>query len=435
MKCLSALLVTITIVALAPASASARTTTLAIVHVTAVDATRVRPDVTVVVARGRIVAVGPAASTRVPRGARVVDATGAFLIPGLWDMHAHLGDEPFDRDDALALFVANGVTGVRVMAGEPAHHEWRRTIRAGRLLGPTMIIASRRADESKTTPAEARRLVRTAKREGADVYKVYDDLSRDAYFAVIDEAKRVGLPVVGHVPRSVTIVEAAAAGQRTVEHFTGLDGALTNEVQADTIAAMLARFHVRMCPTLVMRHGYAALDVPDVASDPRLAYAKPDWREWWSSLIREASAFPAGEMDRRRALVASEDRLLARLHAAGVGVLAGTDVGACPFGVPGFSLQDELVRLVDAGLSPDDALRAATIEPARLLGRGAADGTIARGARADLVLLDGNPLEDIKNVRRIRAVVLAGRLLDRAELDGILERVRREATRLAPPRN
>ena len=155
---------------------------------------------TVVIAAGRISRVGKFGKIRIPSRAEVIDATGKFLIPGLWDMHAHLGTDDFDRDGHLALFIINGVTGIRIMDGDPAHYLWRREVTSGALIGPRMIIASAIIGQNPIPVADARREVRNAKQLGADLIKVHDSLSREAYFSIIDEARRLKLPVEGHVP-------------------------------------------------------------------------------------------------------------------------------------------------------------------------------------------------------------------------------------------
>jgi len=395
--------------------ALARPTRLAITHVTVIDATGAPPraDQTVLVVGGRIARIADSASVRLPTDTRVVDGGGKFLIPGLWDMHVHLGDEAEDRA-LLARFVARGITGVRIMRGYPIHHVWRREIAAGRLVGPSMFIASPRTYEASTTPEAARRLVRAARREGADFYKVWDDLPRASYLAVVDEARRVGLPVEGHVPRAMTAAEVSSLGQRSIEHFTGLDDARVDAAKADTLAAILVRNRTWMCPTLVMRHGYARLDDPTLTHDPRLADATPSERRRWEQLAEQAAAFPADEMPKRRALVADEDRLVGRLRAHGVGILAGTDFGACPFGVAGYCLHDELALLVAAGLTPMEALQAATRNAATFFHVERSAGTVEVGKMANLVLLDASPLEDIRNTTRIAAIVLGGRLTARS---------------------
>jgi len=213
---------------IAAETASTKSTTLAITHVTVIDATGApaHPDMTVLIKGNRITEVGKSGKIRVPEDAQVVSATGKFLIPGLWDMHVHWYDK-----DYLPLFIANGVTGIRIMWGMPRHHQWRTEIEAGQLLGPHMLIASPIVDGPKpvwpgsTTVAnasEARQAVIQAKRDGADFIKVYSLLPRDAYFAIADESKKQGLPFEGHVPISVSAEEASNAGQKSIEHLTGI---------------------------------------------------------------------------------------------------------------------------------------------------------------------------------------------------------------------
>src|SRR3989442_2070552 len=203
---------------------------LVFTHVTVIDATGapVKPEMTVVITGDRITEFAPTKTVRVPKDAQVVDATGKFLIPGLWDMHVHW----YGYDKAyLRLFTANGVTGVRIMWGAPIHFEWRKEIQEGTLLGPRMVIASTILDGPKpiwpgsiavANEAEARRSVIKVKREGADFVKVYSLLPRETYFAIADEAKKQGLPFAGHVPFFVSAGEASDAGQRSIEHLTGI---------------------------------------------------------------------------------------------------------------------------------------------------------------------------------------------------------------------
>ena len=197
---------------------------LVFTHVTVIDATGApaKPDMTVVIKGGRIAALGKTANLDVPENANVVDATGKFLIPGLWDMHIH----PLDEKDYLVLFIANGVTGVRVMWGWPVHHKWREEISAGELIGPRMVISSPMVDGPPargrrivvSSEDEGRQVVRKVKKQGADLVKVDIFIPRDAYFAIADEAKKQGIPFAGHVPFSVSAAETSDAGQHSIEH-------------------------------------------------------------------------------------------------------------------------------------------------------------------------------------------------------------------------
>jgi imidazolonepropionase-like amidohydrolase len=420
-------------IALLPASAFAqarqapRPRPLVLTHVKVVDVVgaKLEADMTVIVVGDRIAAVGRAGRVRVPQGARVVDAAGRYLIPGLWDMHVHLGDGEFDKNFYLRLFIANGVTGVRIMEGAPEYQAWRREAEGGTLLAPRMVIASPMlgfGDLSNISEARAREEVRKAKRDGADFIKVHDNLSRASYLAVIDEAKRAGLPVEGHTPVSVTAEEASRAGQKSIEHLTGLAPAEADAATAERWFALFRKNQTWQCPTLIMRHNYALLDDSSLAADPRLKYAKPSWRARWLRMTREAETWPAGEGARRRETIRKEDALVAEMQRAGVPVLAGTD-DANPYVLPGFSLHDELALLVKAGLTPAEALRTATYNPAKFLGLSGSLGTVEGGKLADLVLLDANPLEDISGTIKIAAVIAGGRYLPRESLDKILAEV------------
>lgn len=449
-----------------PAPTAEKARPLVLTHVTVIDATGApaQADRTVVILGDRIAEIGAGASVRVPRDAQVVDATGKFLIPGLWDMHVH-----WLHRDYLPLFIANGVTGIRIMWGEPSHHQWRQEIEQGTLRGPRMAIASPIVDgpvpiwpgsATAKDAAEGRQLVIQAKKDGADFIKVYSRLPRDAYFAIADEAKKQGIPFAGHVPASVTVAEASDAGQKSIEHFTGvLEACSTREAElrkagqdalsnlpegqkfpsratlrplirstldtfspekADALAARFVRNQTWQCPTLVVQRNMASIHDPAINQDPRVRYMPPEVISWWN---------PAGDFrlqDRAdedfelaRVSYRKLEELVAPMRRAGVEFLAGTDV-LNPYCFPGFSLHDELGLFVEAGLSPMEALQTATINPARYLGQTKDLGTIEKGKIADLVLLDANPLDDIGNTRKIDAVVTGGKLLPKAEIQKML---------------
>jgi len=350
------------------------------------------------------------AALRIGHGAaRVVDGTGKFVIPGLWDMHTHIPDDKIGRNAYLPLFVANGVTGIRIMEGSPELYRWRDAVARGTLFGPRMIVASEIIDGPNTflpdvvvvhTPAEARKAVRQAKRQGADFVKVYDNLSRESYFAVISEARRVHLPVEGHLPAAITAEEASNAGQKSIEHAMGIASA------GPALYALFRKNNTWQCPTLIMRHNYAHLDDRHFADDARLQYIRRSTRERWVGMIGQGDAA-------RKRIFANEKEFIGAMAKAGVGMLAGTDNGN-PFCFPGFSLHDELALLVESRLTPLQALQAATINPRKFLN---VDAT------GDFVILDANPLEDIHNTKKIYAVVMRGQFLDRKELDFLLAKI------------
>lgn len=263
---------------------ASQSSSLAFNHVTVIDMKggQPKPDMTVVIQGNRIAAVGKAARVRIPKNAQIIDGTGKFLIPGLWDMHVHFGDEDFDKNSSLRLYVANGVTGIRLMDGDPAYHLWRKETEGGTLLAPRMFIASPMigfGDLSNISEARVREEVRKAKKEGADFIKVHDNFLRESYFALIDEAKRWKLPVEGHVPTSITAKEASEAGQKSIEHSTGLDEAKSDAKKAEELIAVFKKNRTWLCPTIIMRSNYASLNDTDFANDPRLRYVKASWKK------------------------------------------------------------------------------------------------------------------------------------------------------------
>lgn len=402
-------------------------------HVTVVDMTgaQLKPDMTVIIQGNRILRIGRSAKTHIPKNARVIDATGKFLIPGLWDMHVHLGNDDFDRSSYLRLFIANGVTGIRIMEGTPEYHLWRREVESGMLIGPRMVIASPAigfGDLSNISESDARGEVRKAKREGADFIKVHDNILRPSYFALIDQAKRLNLPVEGHVPTSMTAVEASRAGQKSIEHSTGLDEAKSDNSKAQALISVFKRNRTWLCPTLIMRSNYASLDDVSFAGDPRLKYVKPSWKNRWLKMTKDAVSTAPAEWSKRREIIRNEKALVGKMQKAGVGILAGTD-DANPYSFVGFGLHDELALLVEAGLTPMHALQAATLNPAKFFNKLEVLGTIEKGKLADLILLDANPLENIRNTERISAVVANGRYFPKEALQQILAEVEVAAKR------
>ena len=438
---------------------------LALAGVTVVDVagSRLQPDMTVLVRGERIIAVGRRDEVGVPHGAAVVDLPGKYVIPGLWDMHTHsFGSERISP----ALYVAGGVTSVREMAGTPLIHQWRDRIQSGRLLGPRWHIASTIIDGYPslvtepgedppgaivvTNAAEARRAVRRAKRvEAADFVKVYSRLSPEAYGALADEARRQRIPFAGHGPDLVPITQAIDAGQLSIEHLQTLWLATSsrqmqirealNKItiqpgdygswfrqihpiewaaattfdpgQAADIFARLRRRQTRIAPTLVM---HQVLDKPEAApvNDARLKYVPAETQEWWQWVLEHV--YKAGrspeEIAQQRELFQRRLRFVNAMQRARVPLLAGSEAGHI-YSFPGFTLHDELALLVQAGLTPLQALRAATLEPARFLGLHDSLGTVGRGKIADLVVLDANPLADITNTKRIHSVLVRGQLI------------------------
>ena len=406
---------------------------LAITHITVIDpkSGSVKRDMTVIIRGGRIAAVGKSKTVRISSGTQTIDGRGKFVIPGLWDMHVHLDSGDFGRSHYLRLLIVNGVTGIRLMDGDPTYHRWRREIEQGTLLGPSMVIASQviagpasySSDAVRVkTAEEARAAVRKAKQERADFIKVHDGLSRPSYFAIINEAKKLGLAVDGHVPEAITALEASRQGQRSIEHFTGLGEAQTDVAKANVLSRIFKKNGTWLCPTLIMLNNYSVLNERYLVEDSRLIYANRSLRAYWSKATIAAKNLPASEWAARKETVRRGKALLDRFQKAGVGILAGTDHNN-PYVMPGFGLHDELAMLVESGLSPLQALRTATVNPAKFFGDAHNAESIAKGKVADLLILSANPLEDIRNTTKISAVVVQGRFLDRQELDRILAEI------------
>ncbi|MBI3049656.1 MAG: amidohydrolase family protein [Acidobacteria bacterium] len=408
---------------------------LAIAGTTVVDVVegRLTPNATVVTTGDVITSITPGGSP--PAGARVIDGAGTFLIPGLWDMHAHMEGA---GEAWLPLYVANGVTGIRDMGSNlDLILRMRESTASGGVLGPRIFAAGPILDDAPgewpfrmrvRTAADGRAAVQLLKRGGADLVKVHDHTPRDVFFAIVDEARRQNLPVAGHVPLKVTVEEAIDAGQTNIEHLSNTEiwepcsgGDDYRPERCRPFFEMLAQRRIWQTPTLAFWSEVAVIGTPASTVRPdQMAYATRSIRDGWAANQR---AFVTPELTRilkERAVVgAIVVRDMAR---AGVPILAG-----CDGMIAGFCVHDELATMVRGGMTPLAALQTATLNPARYLGLEQTAGTMAPGRRADLVLLDANPLTDITNVRRIRAVVAAGRFLDRAELDGLLEKVKAAA--------
>jgi imidazolonepropionase-like amidohydrolase len=458
--------------ACSPTPRPASSATLALLHVTLIDGTGAppAPDATVVVADGRIASVGRADRVAVPKGARVVDGRGAYLIPGLWDAHVHLSPA---GECALPALLAHGVTSVRDMGGNLAETaRWRAGTAAGTLPGPRIWLAGPILESARwlaavrdiplpkgleqfplwdigprvavAGPDDARRAVDSLAGLGVDFIKVRTVASPATFAALAAAARRQRLAVAAHAP-GMDLGMAAEAGIGSVEHTETIYLALAAKPApgpgraspvtrtATEAGAVFARTGTWITPTLVAGQRWRltpdaglAAGIADTSGrlDPRQRLVSPLLRDYWrvQAELRQYEG-PNDWAAQRRAELAQ----LRALHAAGAGLLAGTDLGV-PLVFPGASLHDELASLVaDAGLSPLEALQAATRNPPHLFGLERELGTVERGKRADLVLLEADPLADIRNTTRIRAVVQGGRVLDRAALDGLRAQAERAA--------
>jgi hypothetical protein len=441
---------------------------LAITHVAVVDVERGRlvPEQSVLIKGDRIVAVIQA--SRSVNSARTVDGTGKYVIPGLWDMHAHIGGTGDPLRMELPLFTAHGVTGLRIM-GTPLDRAILTRLRtlqtgiaAGSITGPRLLALASWAVNGEAgiadtlppffkarTREEGRELARYFKESGYDLIKIYNNVSRDGYLGLTDEARRLGIPFAGHEPVALSAIELSNAGQKSIEHsriflfncFAGSDSMQRGLLRQSTVLRrrMVDEYNPALCrdvfrafarngtyitPTHVTRRMDAYADDAAYRGDARMKYIPGRQQMGWLADANGMVATDPTEAGRRSYMDVYRKGLALTNDAyrAGVPVMLGTDAGDS-FVFPGSSVHDELGELVKAGLSPAEALRAATLTSATYFNRTADFGTVQQGRFADLVLLDGNPLVDIGNTRRIGAVVQGGRLFDRAALDAMLTRV------------
>jgi len=455
-----------------PASRSLRPLAIVDVSIVDVESGRTLPGQTVVSQDGRITAAGDRDSVLAPEDAERIDGRGRFLMPALWDMHTHV--YAFAPLLDMPLYIASGVTNVRDMQGCPAEGDpfiachadkrrWTREALEGERIGPRIVestsfmangprMVERLGDVPRyfgtATPDEAREFVRHFAGK-ADAIKVYDGIPREAYLALSDEARRHGLPLVGHRPHAVSASEAARH-QRSIEHARFLlhesfDGAAELRRAAGTAAwredrrAMVDRHDPRMAqdifatmreagtyyvPTHLTRWSDAYADQPAVREDPHLRFLHPLLRwQWEEDLDGLVAKDPSAEA--RQAYLDFYRKgleLTGAAQQAGVKIMAGTD-----YITAGMDLHRELEQLVLAGLTPAQALRAATTTPAEYMGLREQYGRIAPGRAADMLLLDGDPLLDIRSTRQLRAVIFNGNLYDHAALERMTRHVERQA--------
>jgi len=438
--------------------------TLIIQNVTLVDVTggALLAHRTVVVREGKIVDIAEASAVAGDKKAIHVNGTAKFLIPGLWDMHVHMvfGDWfPRGKEVTVPLFIANGITGVRDMGSDlDALQGWRKEIEAGTLIGPRIVMSGPMLDGPQPrfpssiaikTPEDGRRAVDDLKRRGADFIKLQSLIPREAVFAIADEARKQGITFVGHVPDSVRASEMSNAGQKSFEHLIGIfegSSPLEDEFikgakneskflstydpqRAAALFTLLAKNQTWQCPTLVWERGGNLLELSDFPHDTRAKYVPAYWKDvTWKRFIDQITHdFNIDDLATRRHFVEKELEVVNAMHRAGIPFLAGTDTPPGVYIFPGFSLHEELQRFVAAGFTPLEALQTATLNPAKFLGKEDQLGTIEKGKLADMILLDANPLDNIRNTQKIAGVVVNGRYLSRADLDKMLAGVEQAA--------
>lgn len=432
---------------------------LVIRDVTLIDATSApaRAHATVITSGDRIVSIGSSGAAA-PKGARVIDGKGKYLIPGLWDMHVHL----WDRYSLFPLYISQGVTGLRDMGSDFARtNRWRKQAGSPRVytsgpavMGPT-LKSGKLAVVRVTTADDAEQTVNKLFEMDVDFVKVLTNVPRGAYFSLAHRARIHRLPFAGHLPDAVTLSEVIDERQRSVEHLFGFPLACSSEEESLRVQraealdrkdrAALARIRDRiyetyseakaldygqrcgrwtvwLTPTLTLQERISLLDMKKLTGDPAFQYVPASIRKGWDDPRVELERTSKADLETARHDFERSLNMVAALKRGGAEILAGTDTGD-PQTVAGFSLHDELVLLVRAGLTPLEAIQAATRNAARCLGVEKRFGTIEKGKAADLVLLDADPLADIRNTAKISTVVLRGRPFSRVQLNGLLRQV------------
>lgn len=405
------------------------------VRVIPMDTDQILDDHTVLIENGRIARIGPSKDIPIPSGTRTIDGRNErYLMPGLCDSHVHVL-EP----DEFALYVVNGVTTVRNMSGEPFHLDWRRAIADERMFGPTLVTTGPTIDSVPPdgsnraivrTRDEAELAVELMHADGYDLLKVYSGLTPDAFDGVMRASKRLQMQVVGHLARPVGLERALAAGQASIDHaeeylYTYFANAGPEKIPD---AVRITRdAGASVVPTLVAFDTIRAqvADVAAMSKRPELRFVDPaQVARWQRKDTGYQRTFAPSDAARLASSLAFQKALVRALHEGGVPLLAGTDAGVA-FGVsfvlPGFALHEELANLRACGLSPFETLRTATSNAARFLRREKEFGTVTVGSRADLVLLEKNPLEDVAHASRIAGVMLRGRWLPKEELGALRE--------------
>ncbi|HKR14373.1 MAG TPA: amidohydrolase family protein, partial [Pyrinomonadaceae bacterium] len=423
------------------------------VNVVPFDRERILAGQTVIVRDGRIAEIGPADKTKVPAGALQIDGRGKYLMPGLADMHVHLFAGAGQPDDLTSqqfqLFLANGVTTIRNMIGKPEHVVLRDRVAKGDLLGPTIYTAGPPLlGNNVATPEAAERAVVEQKKAGYDLLKLHEGLSPETYAAIVATAKRERIPFAGHVTATVGLKRALDAGQNSIEHLDGYLQAMVaddspvkptpsqvvlgpvlehiDESKLTALAATTRKASVWNDPTLTLFQLVVSDATPeDYLKWPEMQYIPAKMREGFAKQKQSTLGNPAPASERQR-YIQLRNKVLVGLHAAGAKLLIGPDSPQF-FLVPGFATHRELESFVEAGLTPYQTLEAATRNPAEYFAETMKTqrdfGTVETGLRADLLLLDANPLQSVANLSKRAGVMVRGRWLPESELRKMLENV------------
>jgi len=406
------------------------------VNVVPMDKERVLKEQTVIVRGEKIVQIGPSQKTKIPPNTIRIDGSGKYLMPGLVDMHVHLRDYiPKDMGTLLQLYVANGVTTVLNLSGIPRHLELRDKIAKGELFGPRIYTSGpfiSRTTGSSPSPEEVERAVVEQKRAGYDIIKIHGDFTREAYHKLFEIARRDGIQVIGHSPRNLgyeaMIEERQDAVAHAEEYIYDKNSQSKNPAEFESEIPTMARATAKVGTWLVTNltayknSGLQVVDLKAVLNRPEMKYMPPQTVAVWGEATNPYMRFKSLAIEKFWSNFRALQKLTKEFHGAGVRLLTGTDA-MNPSVVPGFSLHDELRELVTAGLTPYEALKTATANPAEFLKAGTDFGTVAEGRRADLILVDRNPLDDVSFASRRVGVMIKGQWLPQSEIQKRLDEI------------
>lgn len=441
----------LTLLPLAAATAADGTTAFTNVSVFHPDDARVVEQQTVLVERDLITRVGDEKAVTVPDGARVIDGEGRYLIPGLAEMHAHIPGRDAGEQyvkDVLFLFVANGVTTIRGMLGEPWHLQLRQQVADGEVTGPRIFTSGPSFNgNTVTSPTQAAEKARRQKAAGYDFLKLHPGLTEAEYQAFADAARAVNIPFAGHISRDAGLDRTLAAGQATIDHLEGYIEALVPPDKRDEagepgffglgvaahadperigeLARATAASDTWVVPTdALLAHVAGETSTDELLGRPEMQYMSAEQREQWGDRRERFTGERDPEVSKR--FLELRLKLIKALHDAGAGLLLGSDAPQV-FNVPGFSIHHELDRLARAGLSPSQALATGTTNVARFFDAEEWFGAVREGLSADLVLVDDNPSEDVEALRQPAGVMLRGEWFDRETMDARLAAIARRA--------
>lgn len=428
------------------AELTVRKTTYAFVGVSVIpmDKERVLDNQTVLVADDRIIRIGPTADIDVPDGATKIDGSGLYLMPGLAEMHAHIPSSRSPEEyveNTLFLYVANGITTIRGMLGEPMHLELRAKSAAGEILAPRIYTSGPSFNGNTVGSTEqADRMVREQQEAGYDFLKLHPGLTRANFDAIVATANEVGITYGGHVSLDVGLDRTLEAGQATIDHLDGyleaLAGSIPGEPSQFFGLNLVEYADVSLMSQLARRTAQAGVwNVPTMSLFPEffgnadeylerfdVRYVSQQQAQRWAGAVRQRSSSPVFSPENGILMLEIRRQILKELHDAGAGILLGSDAPQI-FNVPGFSMHEELAEFVESGLSPFEALETGTVNVARFYEALDERGTVAEGMIADLILVRANPLDDVANVRDPAGVMLRGHWIPGSEIEQRLEQI------------